>query len=193
MRIPALLAATAALALPAAAAAKEVTALDVCGTDGCTRISDHASLRGFEQGGDLAEAAPSGLQRSYLLRVRMRDDAGGVGGWTNRWLPDAGLLVFRGEDGQLMFTRVEPVLERILRTAARGHEARPARHYTRSAPPVAQVAEVVAPPTTSARDDGGDSRAAGAASGAAALALATAAALTLRRRRSAGTIRARKA
>ena len=101
MRAPALAAVTAALALAArgAAAAKEVSALDVCGTDGCTRIDDRAVLRGFEQGSELAEAAPTGLHRSYELRVRVRNDtAAPVTGWKTQWLPGAHLIAF--DDGQ---------------------------------------------------------------------------------------------
>ena len=52
MRLALLIAVTAALALPAGAAAKEIVALDVCGTDGCTRISDRDTLRGFEDGSE---------------------------------------------------------------------------------------------------------------------------------------------
>ena len=48
----------------------------MCGTDGCTRISDRSVLRGFEQGSELAEAPPAGRHRSYALRVRVRDEAG---------------------------------------------------------------------------------------------------------------------
>ena len=60
MRAPVLLAAIAALAVPTAAAAKEITAVDVCGTDGCTRIEDRAALRAYEQGSELAQAPPAG-------------------------------------------------------------------------------------------------------------------------------------
>jgi hypothetical protein len=148
MRFSALLAVTAALVLPAGAAAKEVTALDVCGTDGCTRISDRETLRGFEQGSARAEAAPAGrLLRAYLLRVRIRDDAGQVQvGWTSLWLPEAGVMAL--DDGQpgATFMPVGPALERALRRAARGHTARPARRYAAPPPPVARVAEVVAAP-----------------------------------------------
>ena len=53
MRAPVILTALAALlalALPATAGAKQITALDVCGTDGCTRISDRSVLHSFEAG-----------------------------------------------------------------------------------------------------------------------------------------------
>jgi len=90
MRVPVLLTLVAAHALPAVAGAEEVSAVDVCGTDGCTRIADRAALRSFQQGSELAAAAPAGRQRSYLLGVRVRDEAGGSQlGWTSRWLPAA--------------------------------------------------------------------------------------------------------
>ena len=147
MRLPVLLAVTAALALPAGAVAKEVTALEVCGTDGCTRIADRATLRGFEEGSALAEAAPAGRHRAYLLRVLIRDEAGKVQvGWKSLWLPAAGVMAL--DDGQpgATFMPVGPALERALRRAARGHTARAARRYAAPPLPVAQVAEVVAPP-----------------------------------------------
>jgi hypothetical protein len=153
MRLPAILATAtapataAALALSGAAAAKEVTAIDVCGTDGCTRIADRATLRGFEQGSELAQAPPAGAQRSYVVRVRVRDDAGASQvGWTTLWLPGAGVMAF--DDGQpgATFTPVGPALERALRHAARGHRARAARTFSAPAPPTARVAEVVPAP-----------------------------------------------
>ena len=155
MRIPALLAVTAALALPAGAAAKEVTALDVCGTDGCTRISDRDTLRSFEDGSALAEAAPAGLQRAYVLRVRIRDEGGAVQvGWTSLWLPEAGVMAL--DDGQsgATFMPVGPLLDRALRRAARGHTARAARRYSAPPPPVARIAEVIPAPPARAVDSG---------------------------------------
>jgi hypothetical protein len=147
MRAPTLIAALAALALPTAASAKEVAAVDVCGTDGCTRIDDRAVLRAFEQGSELAEAAPAGRQRSYRLRVRVRDDTGASQvGWTPLWLPDAGVIAF--DDGQpgATFTPVGPALSRALHRDARGHTARAARRYSAPPPPTARVAEVVPAP-----------------------------------------------
>src|SRR6266487_4462446 len=114
MRRPALLAVLAAVALPTAASAKEVTALDVCGVNGYTRLTDRAALRAFEQGGDLAEAAPAGRQRSYLLRVHMRGVPADAPGWTSRWLPSAGLIASHGDEAGTTFTRVEPALDHVL-------------------------------------------------------------------------------
>jgi hypothetical protein len=155
MRSPIVLAALAALALPAAAGAKEITALDVCGSDGCTRISDRSVLRGFEQGSELAEAPPAGRHRSYVLRVEVRDETGVARtGWTTLWLPSAHLIAF--DDGQpgATFTPAPPALERALRSAARGHTARAARRFAAPRAPGARVAEVVpAPVRASTRAD----------------------------------------
>ncbi len=157
MRSPVILAAFAALALPTAAGAKEITALDVCGTDGCTRISNRSVLRGFEQGSEFAEAAPAGRHRSYVLRVRVRDEAGVARtGWTSLWLPSAHLIAF--DDGQpgAAFAPAPPALERALWSAARGHTARAARRFAAAGAPAARVAEVVpAPARTSARATAG--------------------------------------
>jgi hypothetical protein len=181
MRLPVLLTLTALVVLPAAAAGKELSALDVCGADGCTRLTDHAALTAFEQDGDLAEAAPAGLQRSYLLRVHMRDDAGGrVPAWTSRWLPSVGLIAFHDDQAGTSFTRVEPALERVLRRAAHGLTARPARRYVRRVP-VARVAEVVAPPRAPATDAAGGGSPALAWAGLGALLLLAAGAVRARR------------
>jgi hypothetical protein len=167
MRLSALLAVSAALVLPAGAAAKEITALDVCGTNGCTRIDDRGVLRAFEDGGEMAAAAPAGAYRSYLVRVHMREGAGGSDReWTNRWLPAVGLLANEQGKDQFLFTPVGPTLERALRGAARGHAARAARRYARTVEPVAQVDPAVAAPTTRGAGTAGAARAPAGAAGA---------------------------
>ena len=147
MRSPIVLAAFAALALPAAAGANEITALEVCGTDGCTRIADRSVLRSFEEGSALAEAPPAGRHRSYSLRVVVRDEAGAAQtGWTSLWLPSAHVIAF--DDGQpgATFTPAPPPLERALWSAARGHTARAARRFAVATQPAARVSEVVPAP-----------------------------------------------
>jgi hypothetical protein len=139
-----------ALAFPAAAAAKEVTSIDVCGTNGCGRIADRSTLSAFEEGSATAAAAPAGLQRSYLLRIRMREgEEGSTHRWTSRWLPSVGLIANEDGPGNFIFTPVGPKLERALRGAARGRTARAARKFAR-VEPVAQIDEVVTPATASA-------------------------------------------
>ena len=153
MRAPIILTALAALALPATAGAKQITALDVCGTDGCTRIADRSVLRSFEEGSALAEAPPAGRRVSYALRVRVRDEAGVARtGWTSLWVPSAHVIAFANGQPGATFTPAPPALERALWSAARGHTARPARRFAAATQPAARVAEVVpAPASVSAR------------------------------------------
>jgi hypothetical protein len=140
--------AIAVLALPSAAAAKEITAVSVCGAHGCTRLTDHAEMRAFMDAGGIAEEAPRAPQRSYLLRIRISEPGSHHVDWTSHWLPDAGLIASRDESTGLVFTAVDAQLTRVLRRAARGHAARPARRFVRHLP-AARVDEVVEPPAPS--------------------------------------------
>ena len=177
-----------ALAFPAAAAAKEVTSIDVCGTNGCTRLADRATLSAFEEGSEMAASAPAGLERSYLLRIHMREgETGSTHGWTSRWLPSVGLIASEDGPGNFVFTPVGPKLERALRGAARGRTARAARRFAREER-VAQVDEVVRPATATASragaggDGGGLPTLAWLGVAAGLLAVGGAGALGLRRR-----------
>jgi hypothetical protein len=186
MRSPVILAACAALALPAAAGAKEITALEVCGTDGCTRIADRSVLRSFEEGSALAEAPPAGRHRSYSLRIRVRDEAGVARlGWTSIWLPSAHVIAFDGGQPGATFTPAPPALERALWSAARGHTARAVRSFVVARQPAARVAEVVPAParaSASARAPAGDQAALMWAGGAGVVLLLAAGAWRARRR-----------
>jgi hypothetical protein len=177
------------LALAATAAAKEVTAVTVCGAHACTRLTDRASLDAFMHAGGMAEEAPSTPQRSYLLRVRISEPGSDdVYNWTSRWLPDAGLIASHDDSAGLLFTGVDAPLDRILRRAVRGHAARPARRFVRREP-AARVDEVVQPPASppkpAAADAGGSLSPAWAGAGAALLLLAAAGA-------SVGAVRVRR-
>jgi hypothetical protein len=186
MRSPVILAACAALALPAAAGAKEITALEVCGTDGCSRIADRSVLRSFEEGSALAEAPPAGRHRSYSLRIRVRDEAGVARlGWTSIWLPSAHVIAFDGGQPGATFTPAPPALERALWSAARGHTARAAPRFAVARQPAARVAEVVPAParaSASARAPAGDQAALMWAGGAGVVLLLAAGAWRARRR-----------
>jgi hypothetical protein len=146
-----------ALAFPAAAAAKEVTRVDVCGVNGCKAITEHDALDAFMQGGDMAEAAPRGEQPSYLLKVYMRaGTAESHQAWTSHWLPTARLLASEDSPGRFNFTAVGYKLERALQGAARGRTARAARRFAESVEPVAQVNEVVTAPAAAKVSRAGD-------------------------------------
>ena len=71
MRRTVVLAALAALALPTAASAKGVAALTVCGTDGCQKITAHAALRGFMDGG-YETLAPEAAGPFFTVKATMR-------------------------------------------------------------------------------------------------------------------------
>jgi hypothetical protein len=174
-----------ALALPAAAAAKEVTRVDVCGADGCGRITGHDSLQAFMEGDDQPATVPSGAQRSYTLKVRIRADEGeAVHGWTTHWIPNANVLAYRDEHGRFAFTDVPAKLRHALTIAARGHTARAARVFEDLPDPEAQVDEVVTAAPATARADAGGGLPALAWVGVAAglLAVGGAGARSLRRR-----------
>jgi hypothetical protein len=125
--------AAAALLLPGAVAAKEITAVTVCGAHACTRLTDHADLDAFMRAGGMAEEAPATAQRSYVLRVRVSEP--GVAHpdeWVSRWLPDAGVIASADEgSGSLLFTGVDPALEQLLRRAAGEHAAFAPRRFVR--------------------------------------------------------------
>jgi len=125
--------AAAALLLPGAAAAKEITAVTVCGAHACTRLADHADLGAFMRAGGMAEEAPATPQRSFVLRVRVSEP--GVehpDEWVSRWLPDAGVIASADErSGSLLFTGVDPPLQQLLRRAAGEHAAFAPRRFVR--------------------------------------------------------------
>ena len=174
-----------ALAVPSAAAAKEVTRVDVCGADGCGQISDHGSLQAFMEGDDQPAAVPFGPQRSYTLNVRVRAGEGEtVHGWTTHWIPQANVLAYQDEHGRFAFTDVPAKLRHALTVAARGHAARAARVFEDPPDPEARVAEVVtaAPATARADAGGGLSPLAWVGVAAGLLAVGGAGALGLRRR-----------
>jgi hypothetical protein len=174
-----------ALAFPAAAAAKEVTRVDVCGADGCGRITDHGSLQAFMEGDDQPATVPFGAQRSYTLKVHLRADEGETThGWTTHWIPKANVLAYQDEHGKFAFTDVPARLGRALTVAARGHTARAARVFEDAPDPEAQVDEVVTTPPATARADAGGGLPALAWVGVAAglLAVGGAGARSLRRR-----------
>src|SRR5215213_9173826 len=81
MRRAIVLAGLAALALPTAASAKEVAALTLCGTDGCQKITAHAALHGFRDGG-YETLAPDRAAPFFTVKVAMRHAGDHAGGWT---------------------------------------------------------------------------------------------------------------
>jgi hypothetical protein len=183
MRRAIVLAALTALALPAGAAAKEVSALTICGSDGCERITTHAALQGFMDGG-YETLAPERGGPFFTVKVAMRHDGEHAGGWTVQYLRAANLIRAQADYGKHVWTRPAGVTARALRDAARGLTPYPAAKLgpVREPPPAA----VEDPPARVSRpaSGGGSSQLALAGGGAGAAAVVLAGVLVVRRRRS---------
>jgi LPXTG-motif cell wall-anchored protein len=181
MRRAIVLAALAALALPTAASAKEVTSLTVCGSDGCEKISAHAALHGFMEGG-YETLAPQQPGPFFTVKATMRHGEE-HGSWTVQYLRAANLIRAEAEYGKHVWTRPAGVTAQALREAARGLTPYPAEKLgpVREPPPAA----VEDPPARVSRpaSGGGSSHLALAGGGATAAIVLLAGGLVARRRR----------
>jgi hypothetical protein len=180
------LAALGALALPAAAPAKRVSSLTVCGSDGCEKVADHAALRGFMDGG-YETLSPEEPAPFFTVKVAMLDDGDEAGGWTVQYLRAPNLIRTQADYGKAVWTRPAGVTAAALRDAARGLQPYPAEKLgpVREPPPAA----VEDPPARVSRpaSGGGSSRLVLAGGGAtAALALLAGGLIARRHRRGAG-------
>ena len=183
MRRAIVLTTLAALALSTAASAKEVAALTVCGSDGCQKITAHAALQGFMDGG-YETLAPGAAAPFFTVKVAMRHAGDDAGGWTVQYLRAANLIRAQADYGKHVWTRPAGVTAQALRDAARGLQPYPAEQLgpVREPSPTA----VQDPPARVSRpaSGGGSSQLALAGGGAgAALVLAAGALFTRRRRR----------
>jgi hypothetical protein len=107
-----------ALAVPAAAGAKGYVAASVCGETGCHPVEPAAVRTGFES--FTPASAPDGAEPFLKIHLRERMASGKVVEvYDLDWLPRAGLT--RG-DGERLWARPGPVLDRALRRAAAGLE-----------------------------------------------------------------------
>jgi hypothetical protein len=168
--------------LPGAAAAKEISSLNVCGTDGCHSIKAHAALRGFLDGG-YETPAPARNGAFFAVKVRMRYGGQDAGGPTVQYLPAANLIRAEADFGKHAWTRPAGATAAALRRAARGLRPYPAEELA----PVRDTspAPAASPPARVSRPaPGGGSSRLGLAGGAGVL-LATlaAAGIAVRRRR----------
>ena len=182
MRRASVLAALAALALPTAASAKEVASLTVCGSDGCQKITAHAALQGFMDGG-YETLAPKRGGAFFTVKVAMREAGDHAGGWTVQYLRAANVIRADADYGKQVWTRPAGVTAQALRKAARGLQPYPAEKLgpVREPPPVA----VEDPPARVSRpaSGGGSSHVARAGGGATAAIVLLAGALVALRRR----------
>jgi hypothetical protein len=185
MRRAIVLATLSALALPTAASAKEVAALTLCGTDGCQRITAHAALQGFMDGG-YETLAPEQAAPFFTVKVAMRHAGDDAGGWTVQYLRAANVIRADADYGKQVWTRPAGATAQALREAARGLQPYPAEKLgpVREPPPVA----VEDPPARVSRpaSGGGSSHVALAGGGATAAVALLAGGLVARRRRHPG-------
>jgi hypothetical protein len=89
--------ATAALALPSAAAAKEIVSVNVCGASGCDDVTSRATPAVLDGGG--RGDPPQGAAPYYRFEVKVKagdEDAG----WNFLYVPSAQKV--RGDDGTWM-------------------------------------------------------------------------------------------
>jgi hypothetical protein len=182
MRRATVLATLAALALPATGSAKEVGALTVCGSDGCKKITAHAALQGFMDGG-YETLAPQRGGPFFTVKVAMRHEGEDAGGWTVEYLRAANLIRATGDYSKHVWTRPAGATAQALRRAARGLQPYPAAKLGPVREP--SPAAVVDPPARTSRPTagGGSSRLGLAGGGAGAALVLVAGALAARRRR----------
>jgi len=172
----------AALALPTAAAGKEVSSMAVCASGGCHTIKDRAALHGFMNGG-YETIAPDRAGPFFKVNVRMTHDGEPAGQFTVQYLRAANLLRAGSDLGEIVWTRPAGTTARALRRAARGLRPYPATELGPLSEP--SPAPVESPPArVSSPASGGGFPEVGLAGGIAVLIAALAAAtLVVQRRR----------
>jgi hypothetical protein len=167
--LAALIATAAVLVTPAAAAAKEISKVRVCGVDGCATTRDQSVIAGLTDGGP--PTVPPAMRGGVIsLRSTVQEGDDVVAHFTSWWVPELRMLVT--EDGTWM--RVPPAAEAALAKIGGGFEPFPASTIGLSAAPTPAAKQ---PP---AAGDGGGLDWWPIALGAAAL--AAVAALLVRRR-----------
>ena len=149
MRTPLVLLAIAAVALgPAAAAsAKEISKVSVCGADGCHDKTDQATMAVTD--GGPPTGWPDTKTAFYRVKISVKgEDGQTVPGWTVLWVPAAQKVKFEdGTWGNPPSTTMDE-----LGKLTRGIDPLPAARLKLPAP--AQPAEVVAPPPAPAAPAG---------------------------------------
>jgi hypothetical protein len=150
MRTPLVLLAIAAAALgPAAAAsAKEIDQVKVCGVDGCHDVSDQATMAVTDGGAPTAwpdEATPF-----YRIKVSMKVPEGeSIPGWSFLWVPAAQMIKQEDET----WTNPPSTTVDELNALTRGIKPLPASKLVLPEP--VKPAEIAAPAEVPPADDGG--------------------------------------
>jgi len=127
-----------ALALPAPAAAKELSKLDVCGPSGCNSTSDRALLRRIGEGSDgSVPADPPALAPFYTLVYHVRAGRGeSFNGrkkvvFRTSFVPGAHLVRGTDEAGYVVWTTASQVFTNAVARLTRGLRPFPTPRITR--------------------------------------------------------------
>jgi hypothetical protein len=148
------------LAAPAAAQAKEVSEVSVCGRAGACTTYDRSS---FDSLMFLAQDAgptdpPASAARWYRVRftVDEREHGGGFARWTVAYVPSADSLRVRDESGRFAWVALNPRAASVLRRAVRELPAFPAARLRGLdvEPPAARVDAVYPPSAETAAPSG---------------------------------------
>jgi hypothetical protein len=124
---PLLLAATAALALAAPAAAKELSKAEVCGPAGCTAVTDRETLNAIPLGGDEPPSTQPQLQPFHTVRLTVTEGEGGPEhSWTVYYVDRAGMMAWKNEGGTIVWSQLNGPAATAMRRLVRGVEAFPA-------------------------------------------------------------------
>jgi hypothetical protein len=139
------------LAAPAAAPAKEISKVSVCGTTGqCTTYdtSDFKSLMFLaEDAGPTDPPAAAAPWYRVRFTVDEREHGGGYDSWTVAYVPSADSLRVRDEGGDFAWVALNPRTAAVLKRAVRNLPAFPKARLRglHVEPPQAQVDEVFTP------------------------------------------------
>jgi hypothetical protein len=128
--IPTVLAA--ALLVPSAAGAKELSAAKVCGADRCATFHGHATLEAIAEGGNPANA-PQRRAAFYTVRLTVKVEGASDGHWSIAYLPSAG-RIRAGAEGEYSWMDVTPAGRRAFARVTRGLAPFPATRLPRVAP-----------------------------------------------------------
>jgi hypothetical protein len=115
------------LALPAAAQAKEINALAVCGPDACEDVD----MTGFGHHDPIAgdSATQAGPPASDFLRIDFTVD-GQAGAFSVFYEPRSGLVALEGRPGHVEWARLDPRIATAVKDAAKRVETFPAPRVT---------------------------------------------------------------
>ena len=127
------------LFLPAAAQAKEISKLSICGPSSCASITDHTLLQQWSEADNGQSAPPSPVAPFFRLETTVTlapgetfDNGETSITWADFYVPDASLIRGTSETNLAAWTRLGSRATEILSKAAKGVAPFPAPVVTRA-------------------------------------------------------------